>query len=473
VRNPTAEARRAALGRVLSTIVLASVALAACATVPRASDTTSPGLLGIEAAHLDPEHWIERRPRAERMLLDPKQIAARNAKLFELDPSVNDLARFPAQLTRTQVEQWIRARSARPDRPMFDTAGTAIGAEQLAQLFDALALDAIPPVQRTRYGLVVRRADLRTFPTRLRVLPAAEERDIDLFQESAAFPGTPVVIAHTSRDGDWLFVVTPHYRAWIERQHVAEGRADEVLGYARRAPYLIVTGSQVRTAFTPERPEVSELTLDMGVRLPLVTSWPAHEPVNGQHPHAAYIVELPLRDEQGRLELAPALLPRAADVALGYLPFTEANLIRQSFKFLGERYGWGHAYHGRDCSGFVAEVYRSFGIELPRNTRDQALSPVFTRIELRPDMSRADRIALLRSLEVGDLIYIPGHVMMVIGRERGEPYVIHDTAGITYRDSERLVRVPLNSVVVTPLVPLLIDEQRTFVDEIYSIQRLR
>ena len=43
--------------------------------------------------------------------------------------------------------------------------------------------------------------------------------------------------------------------------------------------------------------------------------------------------------------------------------------------FLGERYGWGHRYNGRDCSGFVSEVYQSMGVQLPRNTSDQSVSP--------------------------------------------------------------------------------------------------
>lgn len=61
------------------------------------------------------------------------------------------------------------------------------------------------------YGLVVHRADLRTFPTRERVFnsASADDTDIDRFQESALFPGTPVVIAHTSADGAWYFVVSP------------------------------------------------------------------------------------------------------------------------------------------------------------------------------------------------------------------------------------------------------------------------
>jgi len=181
-----------------------------------------------------------------------------------------------------------------------------------------------------------------------------------------------------------------------------------------------------------------------------------------------------MRAEDGSLHFTPALLQKTNDVAADYLPLTRANLIRQSFKFLGERYGWGHSYNSRDCSGFVSEVYRSFGVQLPRNTRDQGVSPALNRIAFTADDDHEKRLAVLRGLQVGDLVYIPGHVMMVIGQNGGGPYVIHDTTGITYRDAEgTITRVHLNGVSVTPLLPLLDGKETSRVDRIYSIQRIR
>ena len=80
---------------------------------------------------------------------------------------------------------------------------------------------------------------------------------------------------------------------------------------------------------------------------------------------------------------------------------TRANILHQSFKFLGERYGWGNAYNARDCSGFVSEVYRSFGVQLPRNTRDQGVSPALNRIAFTADDDHEKRLAVLRKLQVG------------------------------------------------------------------------
>src|SRR5690554_4277788 len=153
----------------------------------------------------------------------------------------------------------------------------------------------------------------------------------------------------------------------------------------------------------------------MGVRVPVLEGLPAGERINGQVPAAHHVVELPVRGDDGTLSFEPALLPRSADVADDYLPMTEANIIRQAFKFLGERYGWGHSYNARDCSGFVSEIYRSFGVLIPRNTSRQSITPVLNRLAFSAEDDHDARIAALADAHVGDLVYIPGHVMMVIG----------------------------------------------------------
>jgi cell wall-associated NlpC family hydrolase len=186
------------------------------------------------------------------------------------------------------------------------------------------------------------------------------------------------------------------------------------------------------------------------------------------------VIELPRRGTDGTLQFVPALLPRSADVRTDYLAYTPANVIAQGFKFLGERYGWGHSYDARDCSGFVSEVYRSVGIELPRNSGDQGRSEAFERIAFDAGTTHEQRLAIIRTLQPGDLVYIPGHVMMVLGRVDGTTYVIHDTTGIGYRgDDGKYTRVPLNQVAVTPLEPLMADESVPTIDNIYSIQRIR
>ena len=456
--------------------LVACAFLSACASHSSAPTPTAVpphAVVGVQAQQLRADYWIARAPAAARTLLGRDAIATQNSRLMQLDPSVRDLEKIPATLDAGAVRTLISRLSSHPDEPMFDGEGRVIERTTFDALMNNAALDAVPENVRTRYGLIVKRADLRTFPSSQRAYRTHDDRDIDRFQESALFPGTPVVGAHESRDGAWLFVLSPLYAAWVETRFVADGTAAQVFGYVHKSPYLVVTGATARTVFTPDRPEVSELQLDMGVRVPVLAEWPAGEPVNGQHPYTAQVIELPVRADDGSLGFAPALLPRTADTSSDYLPLSRANLLRQGFKFLGERYGWGHSYNARDCSGFVSEVYRSFGVQLPRNTRDQSVTPAYDRIAFGAADDHARRLEVLRKVQIGDLIYIPGHVMMVIGHDRGMPYVIHDVTGISYRAPDGEVRrVTLNGVSVTPLTPLLLS-RGPLVDQITSILRVR
>jgi hypothetical protein len=439
---------------------------------PASTTVPAHGVIGVpDEAYLTPEFWIAQMSAPDRVLMDRAAIGEQNARLFELDASMHDLRALPASLDRATVRDWIESLSTRPTSGRWDVEGVAVPTSVLDAMVDNLALDAIPPTQPTRYGLVVHRTALRGFPTAQRMFSRQGETDIDRLQESALFPGTPVVITHQSRDGDWLFVVSPRYAAWIEKRHVAEGSADDVFGYVERAPYRIITGGVERTVFTREEPRVSQLQLDMGVRVPLADA-ALDQPVHGQHPYTAHVLSLPVRVADGSLAFSPALLPRRADSAADYLPLTSANLVRQGFKFLGERYGWGHAYDARDCSGFVSEIYRSMGVQLPRNTSAQAVSPALQHALFSRTDSRARRMAAVADLQVGDLVYIPGHVMMVIGHIDGAPYVIHDTNGGSYLGADgNLKAMKLNGVSVTPLLPMMFNKDESYVDRITSIVR--
>lgn len=432
------------------------------------------GVLGVGEAQLTPAFWIGLQAEPDRVILDRAAIEAQNAKLLQLDPSMHDLRKLPATLSREQVSGWINAISERPTRQLYDVEGKPVPSATFDAMAADLALDKVPASQPTRYGLIVQRAAFRAFPTDLRVFSSKGDTDIDRFQETAEFPGVPVAITHASADGQWLFVLSPRYAAWTRKENVAEGSAAQVFGYADKAPYRVITGASERTVFTRERPEVSQLQLDMSTRVPLASGLAPDQPVNGQTAYAAYTLELPWRDAAGKLQFSPALLQKNTDTASDYLPLTPANIIRQAFKFLGERYGWGHSYDGRDCSGFVSDVYRSMGVQMPRDTSKQSISPALEHRLFTDKDSREARIKAAHALQVGDLVYIPGHVMMVIGQLHGQPYVIHDVGGMSYRKADgSKAHVKLNAVSVTPLLPMLFNDKQTFVDRMTSIVRIR
>ena len=432
------------------------------------------GIIGLHEDYLSPGYWIARQSDPDRVILDRAGIAAQNARMRQLDPAIIDLHNLPAVLQPAQVRERIARLSRLPDHPLYDVQGTQVSAAQLQAISDNLAMGAIAADHPLRYGLVVQRAALRTFPTELRVFSSRGDTDIDRFQESALFPGDAVAVLHESADGHWLFVASERYTAWIEKRFVGIGDAQQVLGYGAHGPYRVITGATAFTAYTPEEPRLSRLQLDMGVRVPVLADWPALQPVNGQQGHAAHVVQLPVRNDDGSLALLPALLPRSQDSSDDYLALTPRNLVTQAFKFLGERYGWGHSYDTRDCSGFVSEVYRSFGVLLPRNTGAQATSPALDRIAFNDKDDKMRRNAAVDALQAGDLVYIPGHVMLTLGHADGMAWMIHDTAGGSWLGADgKRVPAHLNGVSVTPLQPMMASDTASYVDRITDIQRIR
>ena len=264
----------------------ASASVAALTPVPARTPPTPHDVPGITGAQLDPAYWIGRLAQPDRVVLGADAILAQNTRMRATDPALHALESLPPTLEAEQVRTWIEARSVTPTRTLYDVDGKPGTPRSIERVVANLALKSIPQTQVTRYGMVVRRADLRTFPTRLRVFHSPDDHDIDRFQESALFPGTPVVIAHESRDRAWYFVVSETYAAWIEKDAVAQGDAGTIFNYGRRPPYLVVTGASASTTFTPEAPAVSAVQLEMGVRVPILLDWPGDTPVNGQHPYA-------------------------------------------------------------------------------------------------------------------------------------------------------------------------------------------
>ena len=458
-------------------IAMTAVLLACGIALARESaDAPGPagGVPGVAAAQLTPAFWIARMAEPDRPILDADAIAAQNARLEAIDPTFHSISAFPGIVEREQARAWIEQVARPSHRALYDDRGLLIPDAVLASIADDRNLEALPAQAPTRFGLVVRRASLRAFPTETRAFSAPGDTDIDRFQETALDPGTAVALVHRSRDGRWWFVVSPRYRAWMAGDAVAEGTREEVIAYARQSPFRVVTAATAHTVFTPDLVAVSQLRLDMGTRIPLHANWPADTPVNGQSPHAAHVVDLPVRGHDGTLRIAPALIQANAETAAHFLPLTRANVVRQAFKFLGERYGWGDSFNGRDCSSFVADVYASMGVRMPRNTGDQAASPALRKRSFAGTDDVAVRLAAARALEPGDLVYIPGHVMLVIGTMEGQPYVIHDTTAIRYRlDDGSTRKVPLNAVSVTPLLPLLLDDRATYVERMTTIVSMR
>ena len=151
-------------------------------------------VVGVQQKQLQPEFWIARESNASKIVLDSRAIAAQNARLVQLDPSVHDLEKIPQALTAADVRSWIERLSQYPDEDMFDGAGRRLERSDFDALMHGIALESVSENQRARYGLVVRRADLRTFPVtdaRIQIRGRPGHRSL---------PGERAVSRHTRGD---------------------------------------------------------------------------------------------------------------------------------------------------------------------------------------------------------------------------------------------------------------------------------
>jgi len=465
--------------RITKLILFGLLAIACVVSAPVRAESTQPGawstdVIGINEMHLSANYWVERTGSADQILKTRQEITIFNQGMFDTDQHMVDLVQFPDQLPGREVAAKIRGISKPNKSDLYDPGGVLLGPDGYSKYTENLGLGSIPETVQIRFALVVNRSDMRAYPTDDRYYKSTESQNLDRFQENGLFPGDELAVLHVSADNEWSFVQSYNYAAWVRSKNIALGDRLVIRKYKDASRFLVITGDKVLTSFNPEIPALSELQLDMGIRVPLADATDRSNNLYGQNPYASHTVLLPLRNASGELEIKPALIARKEDVNKGFIPFTRENITRQAFKFLGERYGWGHSYNARDCTGFVMEIYKTFGIYMPRNTGQQGSGTFGANTRFTVGSTEEEKLHALKNMDIGDLIYVPGHVLMYIGDVDGEPYVIHDVSVFRYMDDNgEYYEGTLNGVSVTPLIPLYGSRESSYVEQMYNIKRVR
>lgn len=103
------------------------------------------------------------------------------------------------------------------------------------------------------------------------------------------------------------------------------------------------------------------------------------------------------------------------------------RVIARAFELLNQPYGWGGENGGLDCSRFVMEVFRSFGLMLPRHSGQQARAAPYV-IEVPRDATHRERLIMIDHAQRHGivLLHMPGHIGIYLGRDhRNIPMMIH------------------------------------------------
>lgn len=371
-------------------------------------------LPGVQPEMETAAYWLKKAEQPQRILLDASQIKAFNAQMIASEPdTLYNLTQYPDTLAREAIVGFITA-AQWPEDTVY-MKGQPVAAAYRLLLEERRNLDA---VQRgpLAVGFTLRRSNVRTFPTRDGIFESSTDRNFDLFQETVIDPAEPVVVLHQSRNADWYYVQMYNYRGWIPADDVVLAPNRSVWqAYQQPADFLVVTANRLAIPVTRADGQRETVIFQMGAKLPL-----AGETADG------YRIKLPVRAIDGQLTYYVTEVPKRSGVSKGYLPYTTATIVTQAFGMLNDVYGWGGLDNSVDCSSFIANIYRTVGINLPRNADQQEVA-AGQAVPLA-DLPAAEKLARITSLRAGSALYMDGHVMLYLGDVAGRPYIIHSMA---------------------------------------------
>lgn len=334
-------------------------------------------------------------------------------------------------------DDWISTLKEQPElslRSYFDNIDS-----QLENLYNKNGLlpekiiDNFIRWDRPEYGLITKSGDLKLLPWDIPLLSYNGEPGLDRNQLSGLDIGDQVKIFGLSIDGEWFITVTDAGTGWIKREMVGIGSEIEVRNFTNEQSRMVLIDPNSRILVENEI-----ISASMGCSFPI-----------NDYPRRTVLI--PQRNAKGNLRFITGII--IDEAVRDHLPRTAHYLIRQAFKYLGHPYAWGDRDldgYGRDCSRLVRDVLRTMGFEPPRNSRQQ-LAAGKKRIKL-VGLNNSQRLIRLKGLTPGSLLFTPWHVMIYLGEDRDEIYVIHALLGYRRKTNNGEEPVKVKQVVVSGLV---------------------
>lgn len=365
--------------------------------------------------------WILNNNAGDSVLLDEEGIKQFNRRICDAPLDVTEMKSIPEAVAAKDILPWITNTWAM--KGTVYRKGKELTEAEKEEIQSNLNLKDLPaenervPVQ---YGVTVRHAMVRNLPLADGLFDEPEDVYYDNVQDSVLEAGEPVAILHESLDKKYYYVRLYNLFGWIARDDIAFCTREQWMKYADPQDFLVVAGREYDTRVNGE--DVFHL---MGAKLQLL-----------QEKKNRWQVLLPYKDEKtGFLKEKQLWLAKDENLHRGYLPYTSDQVIRQAFKFYGSVYGWGGAMRSVDCSSLVGSVYRTMGLNLPRNT--SKLVKVPGTVTDFADKNREERLRLFATLKPGSPLSMKGHIMIYLGMEDGVPYAIH-SASSYYKDGRKI-----------------------------------
>ncbi len=383
----------------------------------------------------------------DQVLISREEIQRLNEEtLKEPGSNMNDLEKFGETYDADSLRKSLAKGTVSPNKPIYvNQAPVKDVAGWYKYHADAIEATGYTDTKaQTRYAVAVHRTEIRAVPSSAYVGYSKGDSDNEIVS-SALNVNEPFVVRQRALvDGEeFLWGYSDLGTGWVAAEDIAICKdRDEWLDAWKIDPYskdfIVVAQNQIRlepSLADRAEPDInislsasvlSELKLTFATILKEVPENEIPGTITKRGVWNNHVVYVPVRNSDGSYKKVCALISQHYDVFTGFPEMTQAGILRVSFNNLGDRYGWGGMMDSMDCSLFTRNVYRCFGLNLPRNTNWQQALPG-RRIDLA-GMSDEEKMNAICRMPAGTLLYFPGHAMIYTGTA---DYAFADMTGDT------------------------------------------
>jgi len=380
-------------------------------------------------------YWASKTDFPDKLQLNENQITELNLKIKMCDTNITDIADYPDTIDISSFTNTLSSRMNWIKQKKYITAEL----EPVDEIFFKESENSYSVFSGTsainiRFAITVKYSDVRILPLEMPIFTNEDTLDIDRLREESLDTGTPVAVISETKDKNWIYVVSNTLQGWTKTENIAFASRKDIEELINDKNFVITTG--IKTDIFADSDMKKHLGyLRMGTKLPLI-----------KQTGGITCVKIPSRRADSNIIFTNGYI-KTEDLNIGFLKYTQRNILIQAFKFLNAPYGWG-SYNGeQDCSSFISRVFLCFGIILPESSFQKSK---FFPAELSKD-GKEKQIAD-NAKPALSLLYLPGHIMLYIGKKETKPYAIHAIWGISSYNAKNQKTVKyINKVIVSDL----------------------
>lgn len=292
--------------------------------------------------------------------------------------------------------------------PGYDIKNVPIQADVIKSMVLNMQLDTYPNHVTTAMTTDV--TYLRSLPTANGVYHNAnrvgEGFPFDRLQQTLLPANVPILILHQTQDKQWSFVISSIDEGWVQTATIAN--VDE----------KIMHQWQQQVFVTPIKRNVTlqKFQARLGSIIPLINKTENY-------------FEILVATKDGENAAIQVEKVAKENMALWPIPATAENIMSISKQLIGEPYGWGGLFGHRDCSSMMMDIFATVGIRLPRNSQAQAKAGEFISFHGQGNKQKLSIIEA-QAKPYFSIINMDGHVMLYLGKHRGQHYVFQNVWGL-------------------------------------------